>query len=81
MLDHKHTTRNLAAYRTELAVERTILSYLRTSLTLLVVGVSFIELLVIPFLTMMGWVLVAASPILFVFGTIRCKHICAESDM
>ncbi len=65
----------LAANRTSLAIDRTILAYLRTSLTIIVVGVSFIKLFDGPFLSFMGWILIAFSFFLFVFGIKRCNKI------
>jgi len=66
---------SLARCRTKLAVERTILSYLRTSLTIVVVAVSFIKFFDSIFLTTLGWILIGLAPILFVFGLVKCKKL------
>lgn len=66
---------SLAICRTKLAVERTILSYLRTSLTIIVVGLSFIKFFDVPFLTILGWVLIGLAPFLFIFGVVQCKRL------
>lgn len=66
---------SLAKCRTKLAVERTILSYLRTALTLIVVALSFIKFFDIPFLNIVGWILIGLAPILFVFGFVKCKKL------
>lgn len=58
----------LALERTRLANERTLFSYVRTSLYLLTVGLGIIEIESIQHLRMMAWICVAISVVLFVFG-------------
>lgn len=66
---------SLARCRTKMAVERTILSYLRTALTIIVVAVSFIKFFDSMFLTILGWILIGLAPLLFIFGFVKCKKL------
>jgi len=63
----------LALDRTALANERTLLAYVRTALTLLVVGLSFIELPVFqsPWFAVQGWTFVPLGVIAFGIGAFR----------
>ena len=54
--------------RTVLANERTLLAYLRTSLTLFVAGVSFIRFFEVRLLAVLGFVFIGISIILVIFG-------------
>lgn len=58
----------LALERTRLANERTLFSYVRTSLYLLTVGLGIFEIESIRHLRMVAWICVAISVVLFVFG-------------
>lgn len=58
----------LALERTRLANERTLFSYIRTSLYLLTAGLGIFEIESIQHLRMLAWVCVVVSAILFVFG-------------
>jgi putative membrane protein len=57
-----------------MAVDRTVLAYLRTSLTLVIVGVTFIKLFEeSSFIVFVGWTLLPFSLGLFLSGLSRCK--------
>ncbi|MBC7093031.1 DUF202 domain-containing protein [Candidatus Bipolaricaulota bacterium] len=61
----------LAAERTVLAAERTFLAYVRTALALVAAGGSFVYFLQSPWLTALGWALVAAAAATLVVGSWR----------
>ncbi|HCQ31710.1 TPA: hypothetical protein DIU27_05025 [Candidatus Collierbacteria bacterium] len=63
----------LALERTQMASDRTVLAYLRTSLTLVIVGVTFIKLFESSFMVYVGWTLLPISLGLFLSGVSRCK--------
>ncbi len=63
--DKLSLSEQLALDRSILANERTFLSYSRTSLTILVVGITFIKLLRNPTFELIGWLLLPI--ILFIF--------------
>jgi putative membrane protein len=75
MSKQKLSRNDLAQVRTSLAVDRTILSYLRTSLTIVVVGISLLKFFDTYFLNIIGWILIASSIIIFIYGSRRCKKI------
>jgi putative membrane protein len=61
----------LAAYRTKLANERTVLAYGRTALTLFVAGVTFIQFFDSPIIEGIGWAFVPLGLITFAIGVFR----------
>lgn len=61
----------LAIQRTNLANERTFLAYVRTSVGLAVVGVSFIKLMDEKFVIIVGVVLLAFSVVSLVVGVVN----------
>ena len=63
----------LAIDRTILANERTYLAYIRTALTTLIVGVSFVKFFDVVILVVIGWIFIPISIITFIIGTIRFK--------
>lgn len=58
----------LAADRTHLANERTLLAYLRTALTLFIGGVSFIQFFSTLLVKLIGWSFIPLSIIFVVLG-------------
>ncbi|HCO66315.1 MAG TPA: DUF202 domain-containing protein [Dysgonomonas sp.] len=58
----------LALERTRMANERTLFSYIRTSLYLLTVGVGIFEIKAIEHLAALGWLCLVSGGILFLFG-------------
>lgn len=70
---------HLAIDRTELSNENTLLAYIRTSLTILIAGVSLLKFFDLFILDITGWVFVVAGIAVFVFGLYRFKV--TESDM
>ena len=58
----------LAAHRTILANDRTWLSYIRTSLTLFVAGVTFIRFFKLQILLVIGWIFIPVSVIILIIG-------------
>lgn len=65
----------LAAHRTLLANDRTQLSYVRTSLTLFIAGVTFIRFFGSTIFTVIGWVFIPAGIIVFVIGIYKYHHV------
>lgn len=63
---------NLALIRTDLANERTLLAYGRTSLMLVATGVSLVKFLNLSFdLVLIGWGLIAIGAVVGLIGMIR----------
>lgn len=63
---------NLGLIRTELANERTILAYLRTSIMLIGTGISLVKFLVVTRdLVLIGWALIALGGMVGLIGTVR----------
>lgn len=76
--DKLSLSEQLALDRTILANERTFLSYSRTSLTVFVVGVTFIKLFNFPIIEILGWVFLPISFVIFFLGVRTFKKIRAE---
>ena len=64
VLDH------LAEYRTGLALKRTVLSYLRTSMAFFGGGLAMIKFSGHPLVTWLGWILLPAGVVILVRGVI-----------
>lgn len=64
-----------AKERTLLALDRTLLSYVRTSLTATVVGVTFMKFFDNTAFQTIGFVLIIVAVFLTAFGTIRAVQI------
>ncbi len=58
----------LAAERTDLAIDRTLFSYIRTSMTVVIVGISLIKLFNDYYLHLIGYILLFVATGLFVIG-------------
>ena len=58
----------LAAERTDLAIDRTLFSYIRTSMTVVIVGISLIKLFNDYYLHLIGYILMFVATGLFVIG-------------
>ena len=65
---------HLAIDRTILANERTFLAYIRTALTLFVVGASLIRFFDSPTATVLGWVFIPIGLAVLAFGISRYRH-------
>lgn len=61
----------LALERTTLANERTLFSYIRTSLYLVLAGIGFIKLKEFADLTWVGYITIPISIVVIVYGFIR----------
>jgi putative membrane protein len=61
----------LAADRTRLANERTLLAYARTFVGLLATGAGFSQLVTERWLVILGYLLMALSPLVALFGVYR----------
>lgn len=61
----------LAIDRTALSNERTFLAVIRTSLTLLIVGISLLNFLDHPAYDIIAYICLAAAPVVLLFGIIR----------
>ena len=61
----------LDAARTKLANERTLLSYVRTSLALIVAGITFIRFFDYQIIVYLGWSFLPIGVINFILGVIR----------
>lgn len=66
--DKLSLSEQLALDRTILANERTFLSYMRTSLTIFVVGITFIELLDSPIIEIIGILFLPIAFVIFILG-------------
>lgn len=64
----------LALERTKLANERTLFSYIRTSLYLLTVGTGILQFESISRLTVIAWACMLSGVILFFLGIIRFRR-------
>ncbi len=71
--EHLFLRDHLAAQRTVLANERTFLAYIRTALTLLVAGVSFIRFFGSGVIQVLGWMLLPLGVFTLVKGVISFK--------
>jgi len=60
----------LAVDRTVMANTRTFLSYIRTSLTLFIAGVTFIHFFDPRVFFLIGWAFIPTSGVVFILGTI-----------
>ena len=65
----------LALGRTMMANERTLLSFVRTSLGLLGGGIALIKFLEHPGFVALGWILVVASVVFLIWGIKRYRYI------
>lgn len=63
----------LAIGRTILANERTFLAYVRTSLAFLITGVGFVKFIDVSAVQLAGWIFIAVSVILALFGLHRYR--------
>jgi len=63
----------LAAGRTDLAIDRTLLSYIRTGMTVIIVGISLIKLFNEDYLRLIGFLLVFFASVLIIIGFFRTK--------
>ncbi|OGK46788.1 hypothetical protein A2963_00595 [Candidatus Roizmanbacteria bacterium RIFCSPLOWO2_01_FULL_40_13] len=61
----------LASERTMMSVDRTFLSYIRTSLTLFIAGVSFIKFFNSFVIQALGWTLIPVAIFTFILGVHR----------
>jgi putative membrane protein len=64
----------LAIDRTVLANERTLLSYVRTGLTLVIIGGSALKFFDSQVFTVVGWVFIACGAVVFFIGWRRYRH-------
>lgn len=65
---------HLALERTRLANERTLFSYIRTSLYLLTAGIGIFQVESISHLDGLAWICIIAGIVLFVLGIIRFRR-------
>lgn len=65
----------LALERTRLANERTLLSYIRTSLYLLLGGIAFLQLQGFDTIKWIGYVSIALSIIIILIGIVRFQYL------
>lgn len=74
----------LAATRTEMANERTLLSYVRTALALAAAGVALVHVFTNQTIVMIGWLMMPVALLLLVFGFTRFRrgqrHVAAFLD-
>ncbi len=65
----------LAEIRTKQANERTLLAYIRTSLTLFVAGLTFVKFFDIFIIAVMGWILMPLAIVNLAVGIFRYRNI------
>lgn len=59
---------HLAMERTNLANQRTFLAYIRTAVSFFGAGIALVKVIDIPAFTAIGWVFMAASPLILALG-------------
>ena len=64
---------HMAMTRTELALERTLLSYIRTSIVLLSSGFAIINIQLFKDISELGLTLIGIAPVFLIFGLINLK--------
>jgi len=69
----------LAADRTQMANERTLLAYMRTALTLFIAGVSFIQFFSNIVIVYIGWIFIPIGVIVTATGVRR--YYCMKSPL
>lgn len=76
MQENVELREHYAKERTLLALDRTLLSYIRTSMAGVIVGVSFIKFFESSFMWILGVIVIIVSLLLTVFGIVRSiqKH-------
>ena len=72
MPKQEHIDDYLALERTDLAIDRTLLAYIRTSLTIVVVGASSIKFFDSTIASVFGWSMIAVATAIIIFGFKRC---------
>ena len=72
-MDRSVIREKLDAARTKLANERTLLSYVRTSLALIVAGITFIRFFDYSIIIYLGWIFLPFGVINFVLGIVRYR--------
>lgn len=70
----------LAKERTDLAVDRTFLAYLRTSMTIAVVGISLLKLFQGNLAKFTGLFLISSAIVLFIFGFFKSNLLRKKVD-
>ena len=65
----------LAAHRTILSNDRSLMGSVRTALTTFVAGISFVKFFENKTLFIIGWVFVGVSIIILAYGIVRYYHI------
>jgi len=65
----------LATDRTKLSNQNTFLAYIRTALTLFVVGLTFVKFFGSPVITAIGWAFVPTGVMTFAVGLIRYNRL------
>jgi len=81
-MKNRKIDRNILAYqRTDLAIDRTLLAYIRTSLTIIVVGVSLMKFIGNEISISTGWILIAFSFALLVFGLVKCALLRRKNNL
>lgn len=76
--DPRSLADHLALDRTVLANERTLLAYVRTTLGLLGGGVAVAHFIDDRWLTLLGWALALAAPIVMGIGAMRYRRVRAN---
>lgn len=65
---------HLAAGRTDLANERTLLAYIRTALAVFAGGITLVHFFKSIWLTIIGWMFVPLGIAILIVGAVRCKR-------
>ena len=71
---------HLALDRTTLANERTLLAYIRTFVGLMSAGVGMVAILDFTWTTILGFILIASSPLFLIIGIIRFSRVKKKLD-
>jgi uncharacterized membrane protein YidH (DUF202 family) len=74
--DIKRSPNDMLAFgRTKMATERTLLSFINTSIGLLASGIGFIKFLEHPVLSAIGWILIPLSFLFLLWGIKRYRFV------
>ena len=65
---------HLAADRTIMSNERTFLSYIRTALSLFVVGATFIKFFENFYIAIIGWIFMPLAGLALIYGFVRYRN-------
>jgi putative membrane protein len=66
---------HLAAFRTTLSNQNTFLAYIRTALTLVGAGITFVHFFEVRYVEILGWVFIPTGILTFIVGFLRYNRL------